>query len=78
MLAHLIFNYLSAHEGKENACLIQLADGKMSAMNFKKKDQQIELMRQNKWLVSNVNLPLLLIEINGDEVMDLGLGENPK
>jgi hypothetical protein len=47
-------------------------------MNFQKKDQQIELMRQNRWLVSNINLPLLLIEINGDEVMDLGLGENPK
>jgi hypothetical protein len=45
MLAHLIFNYLAAHEGKENACLIQHTDGKMSVMNFKKKDQEIELMR---------------------------------
>jgi hypothetical protein len=49
MLAHLIFNYLTAHEGKANACLIQHADGKMSVMNFHKKDQEVELMRQNKW-----------------------------
>jgi hypothetical protein len=78
MLAHLIFNYLSAHEGKRSACLIFHADGKMSVLNFQKKDQQVELMRQNKWLASNINLPGIFIEINGDEVIDLGIGENLK
>ena len=78
MLAYLIFNYLSAHEGKLSACMIQHAGDKMSVMNFHKKDQQIELMRQNKWLASNISDPLLLIEINGDEVIDLGIGENLK
>ncbi|HEX4372255.1 MAG TPA: hypothetical protein VHZ50_03025 [Puia sp.] len=78
MLAHLIFNYLAAHEEKKSACLIFQADGKMSVMNFHKRDQQVELMRQNKWLASNINLPGIFIEINGDEVIDLGIGENSK
>ena len=78
MLAHLIFNYLTAHDGKESACLIFHADGKMSVMNFQKKDQQVELMRQNRWLVSKINYPQALIEINGDEVTDLGFHESRK
>jgi hypothetical protein len=78
MLAHLIFNYLSAHEGKTSACMIQHADDKMSVMNFHKKDQRIELMRQNKWIASNISDPQVFIEINGDEIIDLGIGENLK
>ncbi|HSZ87037.1 MAG TPA: hypothetical protein VK787_13475 [Puia sp.] len=78
MLAYLIFNYLAAHEGKGSACLIYHADGEMSVMNFQKKDQQVELMRQNKWLASNINYPEIFIEINGDQVIDLGIGENLK